>query len=380
MNEKKLIEEYILSSKNKNSLSFLSGLFNFLEKNSIIIEFNTYDLLLKEFNQITDVCKSIIGNINKINESMLRSYSRNNHVFKLLYLFCEINNIEIIEENVKIDSAYSNNYISNVKNLDLRVLTKEEVKDLFIKYKNGDIKARNKIIESNLRLVMKIAKKYSKGELNLDYMDVISAGNEGLIRAIESFDPNLGYTFSTYATWWIDQSITRFITNELRTIRLPVHLYEDILKIKKSKVYLFSLYNREPTIEEISENTGLSIKRITNAEQNNYSIKSLDEPLNNEEEYNYAYILEDKNAINAEEFIVQEDNKKYLLGLIENLNERDQMIFKLRFGFVDGTCWTLQSIGDKFGLTREGVRLREKTGLQKLKKLIEIDRKKQTRK
>ena len=242
------------------------------------------------------------------------------------------------------------------------VLTPEEEKRLFYEYANGSTKAKEKIYVSNLKLVIMVAKKFKRVTQNMDFMDLVMEGNIGLNTAIENFDVTRGYKFSTYATWWIKQGIFRSISNSERIIRLPVHICEDISRIKTFQKQYRAEYGDVCISDElISDNTGISLTRTKSAlyYMSMKSALSLDEPVKDfheESAMTLGACIKDENASDSYTDVEINEMREKVEKIIENLSERDKMIFKRRFGWDTGVTETLDAIGNDYGVTRERIR------------------------
>ncbi|MBQ6282252.1 MAG: RNA polymerase sigma factor RpoD [Bacilli bacterium] len=247
----------------------------------------------------------------------------------------------------------------------ISLLSLDEELELSEKVANGDVEAKNKLAESNLRLVVSIAKRYVGR--NLSFLDLIQEGNMGLMKAVDKFDATKGYKFSTYATWWIRQAITRAIADQAKTIRVPVHMVETINKLKRTQRQLTLELNREPTEEELAEKMGLPVDKIREIIKIDVDPISLEKPTREDEDSCVADFIKDESSMGPEEYAINSKLKDEIAEVLLTLTEREEQVLRLRFGLEDGTCRTLEEVGNMFGVTRERIRQIEAKALRKLR-------------
>ncbi len=275
-----------------------------------------------------------------------------------------VNYDEVADDSVKL-------YLREIGKIPL--LSQEEEFELAQKIINGNEKekkrAKDKMAESNMRLVVSIAKRYSGR--GLDFLDLIQEGNTGLLRAVEKFDPDKGFKFSTYATWWIRQAITRAIADQARTIRIPVHMVETINKVLRTQRRLTQELNREPTTEEIGKAMDMDADKIEYVMKIKQDIASLDASVGRDGEDDDSSLgdfIEDEERVSPEDSAATQLLKEQIAEILSTLTDREQKIIKMRFGIGGGKSHTLEEVGAEFSVTRERIRQIEAKALAKLRK------------
>ncbi len=293
-------------------------------------------------------------------------------VFRLL----SENKIEVVNSNLDLKTESFDKLMSDI-NIDdpvkvylkdigrVPLLTMEEEIELAKKMQEGDEEAKRKLCEANLRLVVNIAKRYTgRGML---FLDLIQEGNLGLMKAVEKFDYTKGFRFSTYATWWIRQAITRAIADQARTIRIPVHMVETINKLTRTTRLLVQEYGRDPTPEEIAQAMGISEERVREIQRISLDPVSLETPIGEEDDSHLSDFIEDTNATAPQDVASFTILKEHLIAVLDTLTPREEMVLRLRYGIEDGHPRTLEEVGKEFGVTRERIRQIEAKALRKLR-------------
>ena len=258
-------------------------------------------------------------------------------------------------------------YLKDIRPIPL--LTAEEEITLSKKVQKGDMDAREKMIRSNLRLVISIAKRYAN--LGVPLSDLIEEGNIGLMRGVEKFDPDRGFRFSTYAAWWIKQGISRAIIDQGKMIRVPVYMNEEILKYKKATEALTHELRRRPVDSEVAKKLKVTVEKVRDLESSIARMSSLDAPIGEDGEGQVKDIIQDENAVSPDQELEEFFNKERAQGYLDLLNERERTIIDMRFGMSDGETHTLAEIAKELGVSRERVRQIESATIKKIRQIIE---------
>ena len=274
----------------------------------------------------------------------------------------EILNDEDLTKDININDPVRM-YLKEIGRISL--LSPEEEAKISIRVAEGDELAKTILAESNLRLVVSIAKRYvGRGLL---FLDLIQEGNIGLMKAVEKFDYDKGYKFSTYATWWIRQAITRALADQARTIRVPVHMVETINKMARIQRQLTLELNREPSDEEIATKMGITPDKVREVLKISQDPVSLETPIGEEEDSHLGDFVPDERSLSPEDYTTNEILKEEIKAVLSTLQSREQQVLELRFGLLDGTSYTLEEVGKRFNVTRERIRQIEAKALRKLR-------------
>lgn len=256
-----------------------------------------------------------------------------------------------------------NMYLKEIRQFPL--LSVEEERELIDRIGRGDMSARDRLVESNLRLVVSIAKKYQNNGLTL--MDLIQEANIGLLIAVEKFEPERGYRFSTYASWWIKQTISRALDNKSKLIRLPAYVVEGVNKMKNVERALTITLGREPTLEEVAKEMGLDEAKVKKLRDSSKEISSLDVAVGDDDEATMGELIADTSSLTPEESMENQTKAEVLDTILGTLEDREGDVIKYRYGLMDGEPRTLEEVGQIFGLTKERIRQIEAKALRKLR-------------
>ena len=275
-------------------------------------------------------------------------------------------NIELMYEedlkNAPLDATYL--YLKQIGEYDL--LTPEEEAELALKAREGDLEAKKKLVNCNLRLVVSVAKKYHKN-VGMSFLDIVQEGNIGLMKSVDKYDPSTGYRFSTYATWWIRQTISRAITNQSNTIRIPAHMFDIQSKVSKASQRLHSELGREATAHEIAKDLNISVEKVEEVYHLVHSPMSLDYTVGEDDDTSVGDLIADNNTISPEEMAIQQERREGVLKVLNTLAEKEKEVIMMRFGLDDGEPKTLEEVGKIYGVTKERIRQIEIKALRKLR-------------
>ena len=330
-------------------------LYKFVEigtKKGALNEEDIYFKLLK-YEATADEIQEVIDSLENVGIRIIKAVEPETDKESLNELISSVS----VDDPVKM-------YLKDIGKVPL--LTSEEEIALAKRVLVGDEYAKAKLSESNLRLVVSIAKRYV-GRTSMQLLDLIQEGNLGLLKAVEKFDYTKGFRFSTYATWWIRQSITRAMADQARTIRIPVHMVETIHKLTRAVRHLLQVLGRDPSTEEIAEYMGMSVEKITEIQKIAQDPISLENPVGEEDDSKIADFIEDETIRSPMEVATQNLLKEQLMSVIETLTPREQKVIRLRYGLDDSHPRTLEEVGKEFNVTRERIRQIEAKALRKLR-------------
>ncbi len=330
----------------------------FLTQDEVLKAFPEAELYLEELDEFYDRLLNLgVDVFETVTEEELKEDEK---AFSDLAKELEV--LSTLQDKAITDSVRM--YLREIGKIPLLV-AKEEV-ELAKQIEKGSVEAKKKLIEANLRLVVSIAKKYvGRG---LSFLDLIQEGNQGLIRAVEKYDWRRGYKFSTYATWWIRQAITRAIADQARTIRIPVHMVELINKLARVQRQLVQELGRPPLPDEIATEMQIPVEKVDHILKISQETVSLESPVGEEEDSKLGDFIEDKESITPKEKAIYELLKGHVAEFLNSLSPREQKILKMRFGLETGRTHTLEEVGNEFGVTRERIRQIEAKALEKLRK------------
>ncbi len=313
-----------------------------LYEEDIQLRFMKYEATAKETDEIIEMLKA--------------------NGIKVLSQVKEEIDFDALASQVSVDDPVKM-YLKDIGKVPL--LTAEQEVELAKRILDGDEEAKSKLCEANLRLVISIAKRYT-GK-NMQFLDLIQEGNIGLLKAVDKFDYTKGFRFSTYATWWIRQSITRAMADQARTIRIPVHMVETINKLGRVSKKLLQELGREPTLEELAKELDMPQERVAEIQKIALDPISLESPIGEEEDSKIQDFIEDETSISPVESATRSMLKGQLLAVIDTLTPREQKVIRLRYGLDDGFPKTLEQVGQEFNVTRERIRQIEAKALRKLR-------------
>ena len=328
--------------------------------------FLTYEVIAKKTSNLDLDANSLDELYNALNENNIeiRSEDESDSDTNLLEDDPEFNIEHIVNESK--DMSVNDNVRMYLKEIGkISLLSLDEEQELSKRIASGDEEAKKILAESNLRLVVSIAKRYvGRGLL---FLDLIQEGNIGLMKAVDKFDYDKGFKFSTYATWWIRQAITRALADQARTIRVPVHMVETINKLARVERQMALDLNREPTDSELAKKMNFPLDKIVEIRRISQDPVSLETPIGEEDDSHLGDFLADERTMGPEEYTDYTMLKEELKEVLETLTKREEEVLELRFGLYDGTCHTLEEVGKKFGVTRERIRQIEAKALRKLR-------------
>ena len=347
--------------KLKKLLSMAKKRKNILDYNEIVVHFADLGIEEEQYDKVTEYLESNGVDVLRISDD--EDVEPDDDIIMSDTDDVDVENLDIsAPEGVGVDDPVRM-YLKEIGKVPL--LTADEEIELAKRMEEGDEDAKKRLAEANLRLVVSIAKRYvGRGML---FLDLIQEGNLGLIKAVEKFDYRKGYKFSTYATWWIRQAITRAIADQARTIRIPVHMVETINKLIRVSRQLLQELGREPTHEEIAAELGMPVERVREISKISQEPVSLETPIGEEEDSHLGDFIQDDNVPVPADAAAFTLLREQLNEVLDTLTEREQKVLKLRFGLDDGRARTLEEVGKEFNVTRERIRQIEAKALRKLR-------------
>ena len=317
---------------------------------------------LEETNFDADQINRIYDKLANMNIKIIDNFDADFDIENLLN-FTERDYDDSSDSDVMIPDDSVKSFLKDIGKIPL--LSTEEEIELASRMEAGDESAKKRLIEANLRLVVSIAKKYVRR--GMQFLDLIQEGNMGLIKAVDRFDYTKGFKFSTYATWWSRQSITRAIADQARTIRIPVHMVETISRVKKAQGHLLHDNGCEPTEEEIAAHLGMNVDKVREIIRISQDPVSLESPVGEEEDSHLGDFIQDETSPAPADEACNAMLKQMLGEVLDTLTEREKRVIILRFGLLDGRPWTLEDVGQEFNVTRERIRQIETKALRKLR-------------
>ncbi|MBS8264937.1 RNA polymerase sigma factor RpoD [Mesobacillus boroniphilus] len=355
---KEVTENEVTVEQVKDQLTALGKKTGVLAYDDIAERLSSFDLDSDQMDEYYEFLGEqgieLVGESDEVEDPDLKQLAKDDEEF-------DLNDLSV-PPGVKINDPVRM-YLKEIGRVDL--LSAEEEINLAERIEQGDEEAKRRLAEANLRLVVSIAKRYvGRGML---FLDLIQEGNMGLIKAVEKFDYRKGFKFSTYATWWIRQAITRAIADQARTIRIPVHMVETINKLIRVQRQLLQDLGREPTPEEIGEDMDLSPEKVREILKIAQEPVSLETPIGEEDDSHLGDFIEDQDATSPSEHAAYELLKEQLEDVLDTLTDREENVLRLRFGLDDGRTRTLEEVGKVFGVTRERIRQIEAKALRKLR-------------